>query len=217
MTRVFLAFVALAFLGLAVPAFAQAPPQAAPTGQQQRDVAAFARRPRCRADHAGGREANRRQRLARRGRLFHRLAVRTRGFDREGGVRAAGAGVDLVVGDHHQQMACAGDAAPPRGEIREDVLVRASPLDELYQQFAQKTDNPMTAVFTAALREWRRAFEAGNPREAMLPGVKDRIEKAMSVTILRRRPRGSRSIWASSPRSAPRRRSSACSARCGAS
>jgi biopolymer transport protein TolQ len=58
-------------------------------------------------------------------------------------------------------------------------------LDELYSQFAQRTDNPMTSVFNAALREWRRAFEGGNPRETMLPGVKDRIDKAMSVTILR--------------------------------
>ncbi|HEY1631483.1 MAG TPA: protein TolQ [Rhizomicrobium sp.] len=58
-------------------------------------------------------------------------------------------------------------------------------LDELYQQFAQRSDNPMTAVFTSALREWRRAFDAGAPRESMLSGVKERIEKAMNVTILR--------------------------------
>ncbi len=58
-------------------------------------------------------------------------------------------------------------------------------LDELYQQFSQKADHPMAAVFVAALREWRRAFDAGAPRESMLAGVKDRIDKAMSVTILR--------------------------------
>src|ERR1041385_7132965 len=58
-------------------------------------------------------------------------------------------------------------------------------LDELYQQFSQRTDHPFAAVFTAALREWRRAFEGGPPRESLLPGVKDRIEKAMNVTILR--------------------------------
>jgi biopolymer transport protein TolQ len=58
-------------------------------------------------------------------------------------------------------------------------------LDELYQQFAQKADHPMAAVFVAALREWRRAFEGGTPREALLPGIKERIDKAMSVTILR--------------------------------
>ncbi len=58
-------------------------------------------------------------------------------------------------------------------------------LDELYGQFAQKADHPMAAVFVSALREWRRAFEGGSPRESMLNGVKTRIEKAMSVTILR--------------------------------
>jgi biopolymer transport protein TolQ len=58
-------------------------------------------------------------------------------------------------------------------------------LDELYQQFSSRTDHPMAAVFVAALREWRRAFEGGNPRENQVPGVKDRIDKAMSVTILR--------------------------------
>jgi biopolymer transport protein TolQ len=59
-------------------------------------------------------------------------------------------------------------------------------LDELYQQFAAKNDHPLAAMFIAGLREWRRGFEAnGGLRESMIPGVKDRIEKAMSVTILR--------------------------------
>jgi biopolymer transport protein TolQ len=58
-------------------------------------------------------------------------------------------------------------------------------LDELYQQVAPKADHPMAATFTAALREWRRAFETGNPRENQLAGIKDRIDKAMNVTILR--------------------------------
>jgi biopolymer transport protein TolQ len=58
-------------------------------------------------------------------------------------------------------------------------------LDELYQQFSQRADHPMAAVFVSALREWRKAFEGGPPREALLPGIKDRIDKAMSVTILR--------------------------------
>jgi biopolymer transport protein TolQ len=58
-------------------------------------------------------------------------------------------------------------------------------LDELYAQFAQKPDHPMASVFTAAIREWRRAFEAGPPRDALLPGIRDRVEKAMSVSIHR--------------------------------
>ena len=59
-------------------------------------------------------------------------------------------------------------------------------LDELYQQFAARNDHPLAAMFIAGLREWRRAFEgAGTLRESMLPGIKERIDRAMSVTILR--------------------------------
>ena len=67
----------------------------------------------------------------------------------------------------------------------EKIFWSGQSLDELYQQFAAKADHPMAATFVAALREWRRAFEGGAPREALVPGIKDRIEKAMSVTILR--------------------------------
>jgi len=59
-------------------------------------------------------------------------------------------------------------------------------LDELYQQIAARNDHPMAAMFIAGLREWRRGFESsGGLRESMLPGIKERIEKTMSVTILR--------------------------------
>jgi biopolymer transport protein TolQ len=58
-------------------------------------------------------------------------------------------------------------------------------LDELYQQFAAKNDHPMAAMFVAALREWRRAFEGGAPKESQIAGIKERIEKAMNVTIMR--------------------------------
>ena len=58
-------------------------------------------------------------------------------------------------------------------------------LDDLYQQYVQRVDHPMVAVFASAIREWRRAFEGGPPRESLLPGIKDRIDKSMSVTIQR--------------------------------
>ena len=67
----------------------------------------------------------------------------------------------------------------------EQVFWSGLSLDELYQQFSKNPDHPMANVFISALREWRRAFESGAPREAALPGIKDRIDKAMSVTILR--------------------------------
>ena len=58
-------------------------------------------------------------------------------------------------------------------------------LDELYAQHAQRSDQPFTAVFVAALREWKRSFEGGPPRETQLSNVKDRVEKAMNVSIQR--------------------------------
>jgi biopolymer transport protein TolQ len=67
----------------------------------------------------------------------------------------------------------------------EKVFWSGQSLDELYQQFSGRADHPMAAVFVSALREWRRAFEGGTPREALAQGVKDRIDKAMSVTIMR--------------------------------
>ncbi|HEV2652335.1 MAG TPA: protein TolQ [Rhizomicrobium sp.] len=67
----------------------------------------------------------------------------------------------------------------------ERVFWSGQSLDELYTQFVNRADHPMVAVFIAALREWRRAFETGPPREAALPGIKDRIDKAMGVTIMR--------------------------------
>ncbi|HEY1708892.1 MAG TPA: protein TolQ [Rhizomicrobium sp.] len=67
----------------------------------------------------------------------------------------------------------------------EKVFWSGQSLDELYQQFAAKADHPMATVFVSALREWRRAFEAGPPRQSLLPSIKDRIDRAMGVTISR--------------------------------
>lgn len=67
----------------------------------------------------------------------------------------------------------------------EKIFWSGASLDELYAQFSKTPDHPMSAVFVSALREWRRAFEGGAPREWLLPGIKERIDKAMGVTILR--------------------------------
>lgn len=67
----------------------------------------------------------------------------------------------------------------------EKVFWSGQSLDELYSQFAAHNDHPMAAMFVAALREWRRAFEGGAPREGQLAGIKERIDKAMNVTIMR--------------------------------
>jgi biopolymer transport protein TolQ len=67
----------------------------------------------------------------------------------------------------------------------EKIFWSGQSLDELYTQFAARNDHPMAAMFVAALREWRRAFEGGTPKESQITGIKERIEKAMNVTIMR--------------------------------
>ena len=58
-------------------------------------------------------------------------------------------------------------------------------LEDLYAQHQNRADQPFTVVFVAALREWKRSFEGGTPAQAQLASVKDRVEKAMSVSIQR--------------------------------
>jgi biopolymer transport protein TolQ len=67
----------------------------------------------------------------------------------------------------------------------EKVFWSGQSLDELFAQFASRNDHPFVAVFVSGVREWRLAFEHGAPRESAVAGVKDRVEKAMSVTISR--------------------------------
>ena len=67
----------------------------------------------------------------------------------------------------------------------EKVFWSGQSLDELYSQFSSRNDHPFVAVFISGVREWRRAFERGSPSVAVLSGIKDRVEKAMTVTISR--------------------------------
>jgi biopolymer transport protein TolQ len=59
-------------------------------------------------------------------------------------------------------------------------------LEDLYAQHSHGADQPFTAVFVAALREWNRSLESGAAREpAAAAGVKERVEKVMNVSIQR--------------------------------
>jgi len=56
-------------------------------------------------------------------------------------------------------------------------------LDDLYSHYASRADHPIAAMFVAGLREWKRSFEKGPPRDLAL--VNERVEKAMNVSIAR--------------------------------
>jgi biopolymer transport protein TolQ len=56
---------------------------------------------------------------------------------------------------------------------------------QFLRPFAERSDQPFTTVFVAALREWKRSFEGGTPRETQLASVRERVEKVMSISIQR--------------------------------
>lgn len=68
----------------------------------------------------------------------------------------------------------------------EHVFWSGKSLDDLFQSLGTRADHPFSVVFVAAMREWRRSFEAaGSVNQALLPSIKQRIDKVMSVTIAR--------------------------------
>jgi biopolymer transport protein TolQ len=57
-------------------------------------------------------------------------------------------------------------------------------LDDLYERVGQRPPDPMTAVFSAAMREWRRSAAKnllGTP--GMRTSLQQRIERVMNVTV----------------------------------
>ena len=61
----------------------------------------------------------------------------------------------------------------------EDRFWSGGSLDDLFAKEGEEPSHPLAAVFGAAMREWRRS--AGNG--ALLGGAKERVERAMAVTI----------------------------------
>jgi biopolymer transport protein TolQ len=66
----------------------------------------------------------------------------------------------------------------------EDKFWSGGSLDELYDTDGIKPENPMAAVFGAAMNEWRRSARVAGA-EVSRSGVRDRVDRAMSVTIQR--------------------------------
>lgn len=58
-------------------------------------------------------------------------------------------------------------------------------LDELYDRIANQPRDPMSAVFVAAMREWRRTPQRGNPGSESRVGIGDRIDRVMQITLAR--------------------------------
>jgi biopolymer transport protein TolQ len=67
----------------------------------------------------------------------------------------------------------------------EDRFWSGGSLDELYDQEGTKPSHPMAAVFSCAMTEWRRSAARAAGADVALSGVRDRVERSMTVTIHR--------------------------------
>ncbi len=66
----------------------------------------------------------------------------------------------------------------------EDSFWSGGSLDELYDREGADPTNPMAAVFGAAMSEWKRTARIAGT-EIGKTGVKERVDRAMNVTIMR--------------------------------
>lgn len=66
----------------------------------------------------------------------------------------------------------------------EDEFWSGGTLDGLYEQVGQRPVDPMSAVFTAAMREWRRTASRGIDRTQLShSGLQQRVERVMQVSL----------------------------------
>ncbi|NCY26180.1 MAG: Tol-Pal system subunit TolQ, partial [Alphaproteobacteria bacterium] len=66
----------------------------------------------------------------------------------------------------------------------EDAFWSGGSLDELYRKQGDVPRHPLAAIFVSGMREWRRSTE-GATNSFIIAGTKERVERAMAVTIQR--------------------------------
>src|ERR1700755_344445 len=68
----------------------------------------------------------------------------------------------------------------------EDTFWSGVSLEDLYDRVGAKPDDPMSSIFAAAMREWRRSVSKGLATTATArAALRQRIEQVMGVTIAR--------------------------------
>ena len=73
-----------------------------------------------------------------------------------------------------------------RTEQFEEAFWSGGSLDALYDGIGNRPQDPMTAVFAAAMAEWRRSLAKGRVRdEAGKQTLKERTERVMAITVTR--------------------------------
>ncbi len=69
-------------------------------------------------------------------------------------------------------------------ESFEETFWSGGSLDDLYDRIGTRPTDPMSAVFAAAMREWRRTAARGRvPATGSKTGLQERIERVMQVTM----------------------------------
>ncbi len=58
-------------------------------------------------------------------------------------------------------------------------------LDDLYERVGQRPEDPMSAIFVAAMREWRRSTERGAMGEDSRLTLTGRIDRVMEIALAR--------------------------------
>ncbi|MCX7371173.1 MAG: protein TolQ [Alphaproteobacteria bacterium] len=66
----------------------------------------------------------------------------------------------------------------------EDQFWSGGSLDELFRKQGETPQHPLAAVFVSGMREWRRSMENTGAAQ-FVAGTKERVERAMMVTIQR--------------------------------
>jgi len=67
----------------------------------------------------------------------------------------------------------------------EEVFWSGNSLEELYERVAPRANHPMALLFVAAMREWMRANGRSTRDVGLSGGLRERIDKIMSVTLSR--------------------------------
>ncbi len=68
----------------------------------------------------------------------------------------------------------------------EEIFWSGNSLEELYERVAKRADHPMALLFVSAMREWSRGSRrTGNGSRGFGRSVRERVDKAMSVTMSR--------------------------------
>ena len=65
----------------------------------------------------------------------------------------------------------------------EDVFWSGEPIEDLYQRIGQRPEEPMAAIFVAAIREWRRSGARGAAGEDLRLSLTGRIDRVMGITL----------------------------------